>query len=680
MGASLLKTMKYATYLGEPKEGETAILRNPKVPKGELIQKMQFGCETILESFERNLKKNRHKCNFIGFRKKLSKNELEKKFTWISYEEANNLMTNFCLGLNVMNMCPIIDIENEGSFRFLGIYSRNKKEWLLSFLGAMKDSITIVTIYETLGDLAVEYILEQTLLTTVVIEIKALSKILELAQKNKLCNLKNLIVIEKEDDEEICKKLEEFGLKLYRWEEIVEKGKNEGQNITLKNANPEDICEINYTSGTTGYPKGVMLTHKNIVVGTDVGEFIGLNATTKDLYISYLPYAHIMETFIITYAFNHGVAIGIYSGSTSKLVEDIQILKPTAICAVPRIFQRIYDAINNQVKSRSQIAQKIFQRAIEIKMKDYIETGMYKNILLDNLVFSEVRKKFGGRLRFMLVGSAPMDGYILNFLRCSLSVEIMEGYGQTENVAGASLSNTCDPVTNHLGGPGWWVELKLVDQPDLGYTSKDIDKEIGKSRPSGELCSRGPNVFKRYFRNPEKTKETLDEDGWLHSGDIAQIIPEHGNALRIVDRVKNIFKLQQGEYISPEKIENIYEKCKYIEQIFIYGNPQKNYLVCIIHPNYNDIIKYFTNKGINDIDKTNWKDHFQDNDLKEEIIKEIDDFGRKNGLKGFEIPKKIHLFKDEFSVENQVMTPTMKIRRHNAKKFFEKEINDMYEL
>ena len=680
MGASLLKTMKYATYLGEPKEGETAILRNPKVPKGELIQKMQFGCETILESFEINLKKNRHKCNFIGYRKKLSKNELEKKFTWITYEEANNIMTNFCLGLNVMNLCPKIDIENEGSFRFLGIYSRNKKEWLLSFLGAMKDSITIVTIYETLGDLAVEFILEQTQITSVVIEIKALAKILELAKKNRLSNLKNIIVIEKEDDEETCKKLEELGLNVYSWEEIVEKGKNEDQNIKIKNAEPEDICEINYTSGTTGYPKGVKLTHKNIVVGTDVGEFIGLNATTKDLYISYLPYAHIMETFIITYAFNHGVAIGIYNGSASKLIEDIQILKPTAICAVPRIFQRIYDAINNKVKTKSTIAQKIFQRAIEIKMKDYEETGMYKNILLDNLVFTEVRKTLGGRLRFMLVGSAPMDGYILNFLRCSLSVEIMEGYGQTENVAGALLSNTCDPVTNHLGGPGWWVELKLVDQPELGYTSKNIDKETGKSRPSGELCSRGPNICKGYFRNPEKTKETIDEEGWLHSGDIAQIIPEHGNALRIVDRVKNIFKLQQGEYVSPEKIENLYEKCKYIEQIFIYGNSLKNYLVCIVHPNNNDIIKYFKSKGINDIDKNNWKEYLEDKDLKEEIIKEIDSFGRKIGLKGFEIPKKVHLFKDEFSVENQIITPTMKIKRHIAKNIFEKEINDMYEL
>ena len=680
MGASLLKNVKYAEFVGEPKEGETAILRNPDVAKGELTQTMQFGCKTVLESFERNLKKNRHKNNFIGYRKKINKDELEKKFTWITYEEANELLTNFCLGLNVKNLCPIIDIEKEGPYRFLGIYSRNKKEWLLSFLGAMKDSITIVTIYETLGDLAVEYILEQTQLTTIVIELKALKKILELAKENKISKLKNLIVIEKEDDEETCKKLEELGLNIYSWEEIVESGKNEGQNIILNNAKADDICEINYTSGTTGHPKGVKVTHNNIVVGTDVGELIGLNVTTKDLYISYLPYAHIMETLIITYAFNHGVPIGIYNGSASKLIEDIQILKPTCICAVPRIFQRIYDAIMQKVNSQPLIIRKIFQKAIQIKMKDYEETGIYKNILFDNLIFKEVRKSLGGRVRFMLVGSAPVDGYLLNFLRCSLSLEIMEGYGQTEDVAGVLLTNTCDPVPNHLGGPGWWTEVKLVDQPELGYTSKNIDKETGKSRPSGEICVRGAALFKGYFRDPEKTKEAIDEDGWLHSGDIGMIIPEHGNAIRIVDRVKNIFKLQQGEYISPEKVENIYETCKYIEQIFVYGNSLKNYLVCIVHPKENDIINYLKNKGINDVDINNCKDYFDNKDLKDEIIKEMDSHGRKFGLKGFELPKKIYLFKDKFSVENQIITPTMKIKRHIAKKIFEKQINEMYEI
>ena len=156
------------------------------------------------------------------------------------------------------------------------------------------------------------------------------------------------------------------------------------------------------------------------------------------------------------------------------------------------------------------------------------------------------------------------------------------------------------------------------------------------------------------------------------------IIPEHGNAIRIVDRVKNIFKLQQGEYVSPEKIENVYDSCKYIEQIFVYGDSLKNYLVCVVHPKINDIINYFKNKGIN-VDINNCKDYFEDKDLKNDIIKEMENHGRKNGLYGFELPKKIYLFKERFSVENQIITPTMKIKRHIAKKIFEEQINKMYE-
>ena len=676
MGASLLKNVQYATYITESKEGETGILRHPLYAK-ELSQKMAYGCETVLESFEINLKKNRHKCNFLGFRKKINKDKLENKYTWITYEEADELLTNFSKGLNALNLCPVIEIEKEGPYRLLGIYSRNKKEWLLSYLGAIKDSITIVTIYETLGNLAIEYILSQTQLITVVIEVKALKTIYNLASQNKINKLKNLIVIEKEEDEETCLALKKLGLNIYTWEEIVEKGKNAG-NIVLNKAKPDDICIINYTSGTTGYPKGVKLTHKNIVVGTDVGELIGLNATNKDLYLSFLPYAHIMETLIITYAFNHGVPIGIYNGNAKLLLEDIQILKPTAICAVPKIFQRIYDSIKNKVNSLPLIKRRIFDQAIKLKMKDYINTGMYKNILLDFLVFKEVRKSLGGNLRFMLVGSAPIDGYILNYLRCSLSVEIMEGYGQTEDVAGVLLSNTCDPITGHLGGPGYWTEVKLIDQKELGYTVKNKDKE-GNLRPSGELCVRGPTLFKGYFKDEEKTKESIDKDGWLHSGDIAMIIPEHGNAMKIIDRVKNIFKMQQGEYISPEKIENIYLNCKYIEQIFVHGNSLKSYLICIAYPKKDDIINYFKNKGIKEINENNYKNYLENEDLKKEIINVMDKFGRENNLMGFELPKKIYLVKEPFTIDNQIMTPTMKLRRHFARKYFEEQINKLYD-
>ena len=226
MGASLLKHVHYGTFIGESKEGETAILRNPMYANRELSQTMAYGWKTILESFEINLKLNRHKCNFLGYRKKIKKDELEKKYTWITYEKADELLTNFSKGLNILNLCPIINIEKEDPFRFLGIYSRNKKEWLLSFLGAIKDSITIVTIYETLGLIAIEFILEQTQLITTVIEVKALKTIYNLALQNKIHKLKNLIVIEKEDDEETCEKLEKLGLNIYSWEEVVEKCTN----------------------------------------------------------------------------------------------------------------------------------------------------------------------------------------------------------------------------------------------------------------------------------------------------------------------------------------------------------------------------------------------------------------------------------------------------------------------
>ena len=320
MGATLLKNITYSTLCGEPKTGESSILRNPFVANGELRQKMHLGCETMWDSFEINFKLGRQKNNFIGYRKKTDKDNLENKFTWMNYEEANEKLLNFSRGLSVMNLCPPIQLENEDPMRFLGIYSRNKPEWLLSYLGAIRNSITIVTIYDTLGDIALAHIFEETKLTTVVIEIKSLTKMLQLAQQNKTYQIKNLIVIDKEDDEDTAKSLDVLGFNVYDWEEIVEKGKIDGQNIALTKPTPESISTINYTSGTTGKPKGAKINHKSIILNTDVIEMLGLYPQTSDVYLSFLPYAHIMETLIIAVCLSRGVQIGIYNGNILKLV------------------------------------------------------------------------------------------------------------------------------------------------------------------------------------------------------------------------------------------------------------------------------------------------------------------------------------------------------------------------
>ena len=669
--------IQYSVFCSEKKAGETPIMRNPEMVNRELTKVNTFGVRTTWEAMENNIKKGKGQVRMVGYRKRISKDNFEKKYSWLTYQYIYDTCIYFAKGVELLGLCPEFHSKISGDFRFLGIYSKNRIEWIMAYLGSHANSVTVVTIYDTLGEKAMEFIFQQTDLETILIEACSLKNINKLLKEKRTNKLKNLIVVDSEDEPEILQELKSQGINIYTFDEIVEKGKNEGNNVKLDPAKPETICTICYTSGTTGHPKGAMVTHEALESTIDCMDHTGFEYFENDIYLSFLPYAHIMETLIFALIMTHGRTFALYSGNPRNLTEDAQILKPTIMTSVPRIFQRVYEGIQKNLSKQSALTQKIFNKAIEIKMKDFKERGILTNPFLDTLIFKKVRDILGGRMRFMLVGSAPMDPYLMDYLQCALSCKIVEGYGQTEDCAGVLISSQYDRISQHLGGPGWNGEVKLVDVDELDYHSTDVDPETGVKHPRGELCVRGPLLFKGYLDDEENTKKAIDEDGWLHTGDVAMVLTEHGNAIRVIDRVKNIFKLQQGEYVAPEKIENALIDSHFVEQIFVYGDSYKNYLISIIVPDRAAVVEFLKTKNI-ECNKDNCSEYFENQELKNEILKDLDTLAKKFDFKGFEKIKKIYLSPEPFTVQNELCTPTLKVRRHVAKKYFADKIAQMY--
>ena len=669
--------IQYSVFCTEKKEGETPIMRHPDMANKELQKVNRFGVRTTWEALENNIRIGKGNINMVGYRKRISKDNFEKKYSWITYQYMYETCINFAKGIELLKLCPLFHSKISGDFKFLGIYSKNRVEWIVAYLGSHANNATVVTIYDTLGEKAMEYIFWQTELETILIEACSLAKIIKLVKEKRTNKLKNLIVVDSEDEPNLLEELKNLGINIYKFDDIIEKGKTEGQNIILSPAKPESICTICYTSGTTGNPKGAMVSHQALESTIDCMDHTGFEYFKDDIYLSFLPYAHIMETLIFALIMTHGRTFALFSGNIRNLVEDMQICKPTIMTSVPRVFQRIHTEIMKNLTKQSKLTQNLFHMALNKKIKDFKETGILTNPLLDSLIFKKVRNVLGGRMRFMLVGSAPMDPELMNFLQCSLSCKIVEGYGQTEDCAGVLISSQYDRVCQHLGGPGFNSEIKLVDVEELDYRSTDIDITTGISHPRGELCVRGPLLFKGYLDDEENTKKAIDKDGWLHTGDVAMVLTEHGNAIRVIDRVKNIFKLQQGEYVAPEKIENVLTDSPYIEQIFVHGDSLQNYLIAIIVPNKAHIVEFLKKKGI-ECDVNNCQNYYENEELKIDILKDLENIGRKADFKGFEIIKKIYLSPEPFTVENDLCTPTLKVRRHVAKKYFANKIKELY--
>jgi len=406
----------------------------------------------------------------------------------------------------------------------LGIYSKNRWEWFVTYIAAITQSIVVVPIYDTLGPDAVKYIVEHGDLSYVVCSGENFDKLLESAPD---CpHLKIVILLDQVSPKQI-EKAKSLGLTLFFFEDCLKEGK--AKPVPPNPSNPDDLFCIMYTSGTTGVPKGVMLTNKNAMATITSFDNCGINITENDSHISYLPMAHIMELLIITYTFYCGAKFGFWHGNIKEVVDDIQALKPTILIGVPRVFNRIYDKINSTLESSNYLKRTLFQYGFQSKFNSLQELGNDSSPFWNRLVFSKIRQIIGGRVRLILSGSAPLSPIVQDFLKIVFCCKIVQGYGLTETCATATASDINDWKSGHCGPPLVANEIKLVDVSEMNYTSSKYPQQ-------GEICVRGYTVFKGYYKMPDKTEEVIDKDGWFHTGDIGQW--NENGTLSIIDRKK----------------------------------------------------------------------------------------------------------------------------------------------
>lgn len=652
---------------GTEEEGYSAIYRNPD---SETLKDASnySNIHNMWDLFQAGLDRNPD-APCIGKRVKRPDGSLGE-YDFLSYREVEQAAIN--VGSALAQFPIVIHPVNHPvvkDSKMVGIFVGNCIEWVILEQGCNAYGYTLVPIYNTLGLQSIHTILLNSRISVLVcnpVTFKVMQKVLQ-EHGTEGVELKTIIFIDTDSVPEEFKS-NSFGLEFLLWNDLQEMGKKAP--VPISPPHPDTLALISYTSGTSGTPKGVMITHRNatnlIVVTLEHHVKKTFPASCFERHICYLPMAHLLEKNFLNTVLYQGGCIGFYSGDIKKLLDDIQVLKPTFFLGVPRLYQRIHDKVMAGVEEKSAIVKAMFKIALAAKMDNIQKKGNFNHMIWDALVFNKVKNLLGGCVRWMFVGSSSMNPLIVERIRAMFGAPLLWGYALTESCAGSAAQHFIDTDATNCGGPlpNQFFRLRFV--PDMQYFPD-------ANPPKGELLIKGNCVTNGYYRNDEATKEAL-VDGWLHTGDIVEILPS--GAIRIVDRIKNVFKLAQGEYVAPEQIESIINLSPLVAQSFVYGRSEEVAPVAVVVPDEEAIKPWRAANGLAD---TGFDAVCGSDLLRDAIVKDMDRLFTENQVKGYEKVKAIYLDHELFSVENNLLTVTAKLRRHLLRSRYAKEIDELYE-
>jgi long-chain acyl-CoA synthetase len=486
----------------DKKENETSIYRSPDNMDLQPLTDKQTVQDFVKERFEQ--------CNMndhVIFRRvQDADGNLTSKTYGISYADFKRDAEYFGKGLLDLGLLEWKQEYKDYKLRFCGIYSKNSYRYLVQDMACILYNIVSVPIYDTLGEEATIFAFSNTGMETLCLTACHVEKMCLEKRNDNLPHLKNMIVFDEDLEnakiEELKELVQNAKMNFFTYTDILAKGQT-SVDYDWAPVTGDSIYCFSYTSGTTGTPKGAMMSQRNVAITMHAtGRIINLSA--KDFHLNYLPMPHIFERMMTVTSFVTGCKIGLFNGDTRKLKEDLAIFKPTIFASVPRLYNKFFDAIKTKINEATGLKKKLINMGLNAKNENLEKNGDIYHSFYDMIVFKKMKAILGGRVRIMITASAPLDKEVADFLKICMSCPMVEAYGQTEGTGGEFCMHPNDTGSGHVGGVIKHGECKLVDVPEMNYTSKDVDEKTGEATPRGEIWYRSPGVIPGYYKNDQK--------------------------------------------------------------------------------------------------------------------------------------------------------------------------------